>query len=398
METTLCPLCEANDFSIGRIETMTALTKGSTQQVPVITVVCNNCAHVFNNPRLSTSELGQFYSQYYREDFGDAEPADSLMELYNQDVDFITDQLGAGDGRRALEVGSYMGHTLNLLRSKGWEVLGIDPAKSVASICRTKFGIPVIESMFEEVEEPEEKFDLIVLGAVLEHINEPTHMLMKINKFLKASGYLFVRVPDVESLILDSVGDIFTFHHSNMYSSYALNLFFEKTGFKEVASTTHKGWPRHLIKLAEKTKSVHTPVSIRVDHDKSETLTRKLQEYDNYLNAERARVNEALEYLWSSGPKNIVIYGAGTHTEYLLKYTNICKTNIIALSDSNPYKWGKTIFGLRVIPPAEIDSLSPDAIVISSRSFQEDIYNTLTKITSANLIRIYDLSKGKIKG
>ena len=57
----------------------------------------------------------------------------------------------------------------------------------------------IIESYFEDYESPE-RFDVIVLGFILEHVDDPNKILTHYKKFLSAQGKMFVTVPNAEVL------------------------------------------------------------------------------------------------------------------------------------------------------------------------------------------------------
>jgi 2-polyprenyl-3-methyl-5-hydroxy-6-metoxy-1,4-benzoquinol methylase len=55
----------------------------------------------------------------------------------------------------------------------------------------------VIETYFEEFD-TDERFDLIVMGFILEHVDDPLLILNRFRKFLAPGGKLFVAVPNAE--------------------------------------------------------------------------------------------------------------------------------------------------------------------------------------------------------
>lgn len=57
----------------------------------------------------------------------------------------------------------------------------------------------VIETYFEEFD-TDEKFDLIVMGFILEHVDDPLLILNRFRKFLAPAGKLFVAVPNAEAM------------------------------------------------------------------------------------------------------------------------------------------------------------------------------------------------------
>jgi len=59
--------------------------------------------------------------------------------------------------------------------------------------------VKVYNSYFE-VFKCEERFDNIVLGHVLEHVDDPVFVLKHINNFLKPGGLIFAAVPNARSI------------------------------------------------------------------------------------------------------------------------------------------------------------------------------------------------------
>ncbi len=57
----------------------------------------------------------------------------------------------------------------------------------------------VIETYFEEFD-TDETFDLIVMGFILEHVDDPLLILNRFRKFLAPAGKLFVAVPNAEAM------------------------------------------------------------------------------------------------------------------------------------------------------------------------------------------------------
>jgi len=59
--------------------------------------------------------------------------------------------------------------------------------------------IELVHTYFEEYE-TERQFDVIEMGFVLEHVDDPAFMLKKYSKFLKKGGVIFIAVPNAKSL------------------------------------------------------------------------------------------------------------------------------------------------------------------------------------------------------
>jgi 2-polyprenyl-3-methyl-5-hydroxy-6-metoxy-1,4-benzoquinol methylase len=57
----------------------------------------------------------------------------------------------------------------------------------------------IIETYFEKFE-TDERFDIIVMGFVLEHVDEPVQIMSHFKKYLAPNGKMFVSVPNAEAL------------------------------------------------------------------------------------------------------------------------------------------------------------------------------------------------------
>lgn len=59
--------------------------------------------------------------------------------------------------------------------------------------------VHVVQTYFEEFD-TEEKFDVVVMGFVLEHVDDPVAIIRRYKNFLSPSGKLFLAVPNAEVL------------------------------------------------------------------------------------------------------------------------------------------------------------------------------------------------------
>lgn len=101
-----------------------------------------------------------------------------------------------------LELGVGHGHTSILFNKEFQDHTIIEGSKEI--IDNFKKNNPLIKATlvhewFERFE-TEKRFDVIVLGFVLEHVDNPKIILEKYKKFLKPKGQLFIAVPNAKSL------------------------------------------------------------------------------------------------------------------------------------------------------------------------------------------------------
>lgn len=86
------------------------------------------------------------------------------------------------------------------------------------------------------------------------------------------------------------------------------------------------------------------------------------------------------------------IFATGKHTEHFIGlYKHFCGKDPIALFDNNNAKWESIFCGHKVLPPESIPDNNLDALVISSRRFQNEIYDSIKKYAKyTEIVNLYD--------
>lgn len=194
MESAICNLCEANEFEVIIQEQYTIKINNQQKSYPANTVICKNCGHIFNTPILDKNEIKDLYSFTDRQNFSGGEFSKRKQNLYNRDIEFITNEIGIGAERNVLDVGCYSGLFLNMISEKNWIPYGIEPHKESVQVAKEKFrNLEIYSGMFEDYYPSNNiRFSLIIFGSFLEHVKNPTQILLKANSLIESSGYLFV--------------------------------------------------------------------------------------------------------------------------------------------------------------------------------------------------------------
>ena len=103
--------------------------------------------------------------------------------------------------QKILEVGAGTGNTLVYIKENrlAKEVMGIElikiPGSNQENILIDKIQIGNIES--DEIQAPEEYFDIVLCADVLEHLIDPWSAVDKISRYLKKDGLLIVSIPNL---------------------------------------------------------------------------------------------------------------------------------------------------------------------------------------------------------
>jgi SAM-dependent methyltransferase len=128
---------------------------------------------------------------------------DTVWEQYKR-LEFV-EKLGAYvdlPGAAALELGSAEGHLTDLLAQRCRRVVAVDGAARFLALARKRVSrsdVVFVHSLFETLS-LDERFDVIVMHHVLEHVREPVPLMKHIAQYLAPSGVLAVSVPNAHAL------------------------------------------------------------------------------------------------------------------------------------------------------------------------------------------------------
>ncbi len=131
------------------------------------------------------------------------------------------------EGKTALDVGCGSGRLSKMLLERGFSVVAIDTDLKAVEIAKKK-GITAYASDINDWSK-DEKFECIILGDVLEHIQDDRVALHKIHGMLTQNGCIVINVPAYQALF--SKHD-FALGHKRRYSNKELKGKLRDSGFK----------------------------------------------------------------------------------------------------------------------------------------------------------------------
>lgn len=107
----------------------------------------------------------------------------------------------AGKPGSIMDIGCGNGGLLYLARKEGWQVRGMELTEKAARDIAEDQGIEVIAADFLEYDNPgNNKYDVVVLRHVLEHLPDPILAMRRIANLLKDNGLALLEFPNTRSL------------------------------------------------------------------------------------------------------------------------------------------------------------------------------------------------------
>lgn len=141
----------------------------------------------------------QLTADYFTEGFiGRIDPWQRAFELANNRRTWR--RLAPRVAPRAswLEIGVGSGSLMAYAASRGMRVSGCDASRAVCEYVRRRYGLPVTHGHVADLAAAD-RYDVVILNHVLEHVPDPVGMLREIRARLSPGGCLHVAVPNVGS-------------------------------------------------------------------------------------------------------------------------------------------------------------------------------------------------------
>lgn len=161
---------------------------------------------------------------------------------------------------------------------------------------------------------------------------------------------------------------------------------------KELADCVNAAPSMVNLYISSLEKSKHIIRNYKSSRDIEYAITKKGISRKNYLqmsylyellklyNLAKERVEEFITDIEDRNFRSLLLYGAGEVAETVLtimKDMPDCKLRISAILDDDVQKQGKKLFGYEIVNPARINDYKVDAIVITSFTYEHDIYGRI---------------------
>jgi SAM-dependent methyltransferase len=208
---------------------------------------CEVCGFKHITPIPTEEELEKAYQHDY---YTQEKPL--YLERHKEDIDWwnlayaeryeLMEQFLPETSKLLLDIGSGPGFFLLHGQERGWNVKGIEPSVQAAEHSR-ELGVSVVNEFFSEESAAKlEKFDVIHMSDVLEHIPDPAKLLEMVHEQLNEEGLVAIVVPNDFNPFQLALRDHLDFkpwwvappHHINYFNFNSLQHLLERSGFEMI--------------------------------------------------------------------------------------------------------------------------------------------------------------------
>jgi 2-polyprenyl-3-methyl-5-hydroxy-6-metoxy-1,4-benzoquinol methylase len=195
---------------------------------------------------MDASELEKFYEREYRvlsQQSEEPTKKDLVMQQQRarETLKLIENDLSKVS--RHLDIGSSSGALLEEIRANyGSDVVGIEPGDAYRRFSQEN-GFKVFASL-SELSDQEQRFDLVSIMHVLEHLRDPVETLSEIRvNHMTPDGCLLLEVPNAFEHEAFEVAHLFAFTPASLRETV------RQSGFEVIWTRTHGGFRSPVLKL-----------------------------------------------------------------------------------------------------------------------------------------------------
>jgi len=229
-----CPLCDGREMD----EVCVASTLGYPLFRPGLPetqrwVRCRGCGHEFTDGYFTEEALSLLFSESHPGQ-SPGQDVETQRYVWARTVERVS-EMRPGIGGRWLDVGFGNGVLLSTAAELGWEVVGIDLREESVRRLR-EMGIEAHAAELGRFE-PGERFDVVSMADVLEHIPYPKAALQRAWGLLREGGVLFLSTPNSDSVLWQTltkngVNPYYAeMEHCHNFGRKRLHGLLEETGF-----------------------------------------------------------------------------------------------------------------------------------------------------------------------
>jgi SAM-dependent methyltransferase len=342
-------------------------------------VVCESCGAGFADCIPSQFELDAYYAEQSKYSHKATGGADSIYDLrrFESIVDRLEPYLGSR-GIRILDIGCATGGLLSVFKKRGFKnILGADPSRACSEAALKTREVVVSVATLREMKAWNERFDLILLAGVLEHLRDLGNAMAIIGGLSKPNGVIYAAVPDVAGLAgcRNAPFQQFSMEHVNFFSLKSLNRVMAAYKF-----SPQRNWQD----VVEWREGVSEPIASglfrRTTSDSLQFDDLTGPSLNRYVAASQKWEDKICDMIakLAVSRQPILIWGVGALTRHLMATSRLAEVNIVAFVDSNALYHGKKLLGKTILSPGQIAGRT-EPILISSIAFEQEIVSVIQK-------------------
>lgn len=244
---------------------------------------CGNCGIIFIHPQPTAEEIVQMYSkEYFEGDFRCGHAGsyfDEKTQTLLEDETLVKRIKQFKPRGKFLEIGCAGGAFLQAAQKAGYDVKGVEFSDVAAQLAREKFGLDVITGDVTDAKHPDNTFEVVFMGDVLEHLPDPAATCKEVFRIMASGGVFVIECPMQTNTLFSRVG------------FFGYNLLGKKATVRLPPYHLFEYRPRSMaamlrrvgFEIAEKSEGMIPPGEVTLRGSGIQKIGKKMFQYPNYF-------------------------------------------------------------------------------------------------------------------
>lgn len=382
----ICRICQSQDLQ--KVVELTPTPPGNNfvfendldkleQTFPLDLYFCKNCFHI---------QLGHVVDPQYlfQNDYSYVSSTSSVFVKHLSDyADYAVESLGLKKSSLVIDIGSNDGTCLKHFKKLGMNVLGVDPATSIAEIANND-DIKTIADFFsfslaQTIIKDYGKADLITSHNACAHIDDLDGVISGVASLLKDNGVFVMEVGYFLDVFKNKWFDTIYHEHVDFHTVAPLQKLFSRFDmevYKVDRISPQGGSIRVFVQKSDGTRKVDESLNnlIKLESNMEFNKYETYKKFEDEINSVRDKFQKLIKEIKTNGG-SIAAFGAPTKATTLCYHFGIDSSQIDFIVDDNPLKQGLFSPGkhIPVYDSSYIYSKNPDYLLILAWNFAESI-------------------------
>jgi SAM-dependent methyltransferase len=375
-----CRICESETLEpvldLGRQPLANSLRRDKAQVLPTFPLAICRCVGCGTIQLTETVAPEILFTQYVWVT-GTSEGARQYSKVFCEGM-----VARARTGRRfVLEVASNDGTFLKPFADRGDRVLGVDPARNIATMAE-EAGIPTMAEFFgletaRRIVAEHGHADVVFARNVIPHVADANDVVAGMAHCLGPEGTAAIEFHRADVILEELHYDSIYHEHLFYHSLHTVQSLLDRFGLIPFDVETSPISGGSLVVYFSKTRRPRTS-----RHDAILTRERELgvgraepwREFASRSRRHAAALAELIESRKAQG-RRLIGYGASARSSTLLNFCGITARHLDAVADRAPLKHGTYTPGtdIPIVPPAEAFATRPDVVLLLGWNFRDEI-------------------------
>ena len=400
---TKCRLCNSVNreiINLGNSPPANNFISKEQSQVDSFPLIVDFCDHCTGFQLRHCLDKEQLYSHYT---YLTPDTA-SLNDHYTNIVDYLSANNYLNEEMDCLEIGSNNGRFLKFLEPYVKSVLGVDPAKNVASIAES-LGIETIVDFFskdvvDKIQDKNRKIQLIVARHMFAHNPNPNDIFEGMNSLLDEKGVILIENQYVFDTLQTGAFDQIYHEHMFYYSVKNMQNYLDSHSYdlNDVFFTNLHGGSIVFIGSRKNQYPVSQNIKDRIKMENA------LLDGDKIIHSFRKKVEEIKTMTLKEinmdvrEGKTVCAYGAPAKAFTMFSLLDLNNSKIKFCVDTSVTKVGKYFptFNIPVVSEDQMIDMEYDTFLVTAWNYKKDILTRSSQLFKQNTKLIFPLPNFQI--